>query len=141
MGKGTEMAGYQITINGETHNKREWCKIYHVDEATVRHRQAAGMTFQEALVAKKGRPRRKPKIEMVDGRRYVKTVQKLPSDKRCRNCYYGERAEGRYVCMYIVIHPDHHRRGCEAGDKCTKWEPRRHRVTDAQRDFIRIGGK
>ena len=136
------MSGYQITIGNETHNKKEWCRIYGVDESTVRQRQIRGLTFEEALVMKKRAPIRKPNTYMVDGRKPVrnKSGYQPKSDKRCKKCYYGERMDARYICMFMEIDPEHRRRGCEAGPNCTRWKPRSKRVTEAQMEFMRFGG-
>lgn len=131
--------GYAITINGETHSQKEWCQKYNVCPSTVRSRMDKGMTFEEALKALKRQGRTRIMVPEIVGRKARPTDYgyKAKKSKRCSKCYYGERADSQYVCMYIVLHPDHHRRGCEAGDKCKKFEPKTgRRVTEAQERFM-----
>lgn len=43
--------------------------------------------------------------------------------EKCKSCYYcGEinGDTGYHTCNYILI--ENHRRGCEPGEKCTKWK-------------------
>lgn len=43
--------GYSITINGVTHNQREWCRIYNIDPSTVKSRMwRHNIPFEEALI-------------------------------------------------------------------------------------------
>lgn len=135
--------GYAITINGETHNQTEWCRIYDVDPSTVRSRmERTGMSFEESVQIPKAFVRRKRHPpERVGVKEPVRKTSgyKAKSDARCRRCEYGMKDDARYVCMYIELHPDHHRRGCEAGPKCTKWKKRSRKLTDAQKELFRMG--
>lgn len=47
---------------------------------------------------------------------------KWPSDKKCSKCKYPVLIEGHYCCDYLNIVG--RMRGCEYGDKCTKFEKR-----------------
>ena len=133
--------GYEITINGETHNQTEWCRIFDVDPSTVRSRmERTGMSFEQAVQIPKAFVRRKRKPpERVGVKEPVRLAvgYRAKSDKRCRRCYYSEKAEGRYICTYILF--EHHRRPCPAGDECTVRKPKTKRLTDAQRELFKAG--
>ena len=131
------MAGYEITIDGETHNQGEWCRRYDIDQTTVRDRMRRwGCSFEVALKT----PKRKFfKMKAIDGRKAPESAKgyKVKPDRKCRRCFYSEKIESRARCMYIDIHPAHHRRGCEAGDNCIRFEPKeRGRLTHAQKEMF-----
>ena len=132
--------GYAITINGVTHNQREWCRIYNIDPSTVKSRMwRHNIPFEEALIMKKQQGHVRVVPPQVVGRKEHTTDfgYKAKRSKRCSKCYYGERADSQYVCMYMVINPEHKRRGCEAGDNCKRFEPKKgKRITDAQEMFF-----
>lgn len=56
------------------------------------------------------------------GNNNVKKVYKKPSDKKCSKCKYTVLIDGQFCCDYLNIFGK--RRGCEYGDKCTKFEKR-----------------
>ena len=125
--------------HGETHNQTEWCRIYGICPTTVRSRMDRGMTFEEALKTLKHQGRVRTVLPEKEGRKAHPTDYgyKAKKSRRCGKCFYGERADSQWVCMYIIIHPDHHRRGCEAGEKCTRFKAKgKHRVTEAQEVFM-----
>lgn len=131
--------GYDITINGVTHTLTQWCKIYNMKTNTVCSRVQTGMTYEEALTKPLqfgGHTRAFPK---KSGVKPVHTDYgyKAKRSAKCKKCYYAERAGSQWVCMYIVIHPDHHRRPCPAGNECTVFMPKNRRLTDAQREFFK----
>ena len=132
--------GYAITINGVTHNQREWCRIYNIDPSTVKSRMwRHNIPFEQALVMKKqqGHVRVVPPERVGRKEHTTDFGYKAKRSKRCSKCYYGERADSQYVCMYLVMNPEHKRRGCEAGDKCTRFKAKgKNRVTEAQEIFL-----
>lgn len=138
-------AGYEITINGETHSVTGWCKIYNINTSTVSSRVKAGMTYEEAFTT----PihyRHEVKYPKKAGKKVKQPHYgyKMKRTERCRRCNYGERADSQWVCMYMDLHPLHKRRPCPAGDECTVWEPKSKRLTDAQKEFFKsyvYGGK
>ena len=129
--------GYAITIDGVTHNQADWCRIYHTHPNTVRNRMdTKNMTFEEALKFKPhGRQTLEPPIKEGRKAKPIDYGYKAVRSARCSKCYYGERADSQWVCMYIVIDPEHRRRGCQAGDKCTRFRKKGKRLTEAQKGF------
>ena len=128
--------GYAITINGVTHNQREWCRIYNIDPSTVKSRMwRHNIPFEQALVMKKQQGHVRVVPPEVVGKKEHKTDfgYKSKRSARCKKCYYGERADSQWACMFMDLDPSHERRGCEAGDKCTRFKERgKSRVTEAQ---------
>ena len=132
-------AAKYITIDGETHNKSEWYRIYNIDSSTIQNRVKHGMTFEQALKMEK-RFERTPPTPKREGKKAPKKLHRgyeAKNDKKCRKCKFGERSDSRYVCMYAWF--EKKRRGCEAGDKCTKSEPRSRRITEAQKALFKVG--
>ena len=131
--------GYVITIDGETHNQTEWCRIYKICPGTVRDRMNNGMTFEEALKTLKKQGRVRTWVPEREGRKAHPTDYgyKAKKSKKCAKCFYGERADSQWICCFILIDPEHRRRGCPAGDECTRFRSRgKKRVPDAQERFI-----
>ena len=117
--------GNQITINGETHNLKEWCAIYGISSGGVRSRLKAGMGLEEALTTPV-RQRLTLGAKRV-GRAEPKRLsgQGMEKSEKCRKCFYGDQAEGGYVCMYITH--TYRRRPCPPGDQCTVYDPKKRR--------------
>ena len=127
--------GYAITIDGVTHSQADWCRIYHTHPNTVRTRMDKGMTFEEALKFKPhGRQMLEPPMKVGRKAKPIDYGYKAKRTTRCKHCQYSEYADSQWVCMYCVIMKQ--RRGCEAGDRCIRFEPKKsNRMTEAQKGF------
>ena len=132
------MQGYAITINGETHNQSEWCRIYKIDPSTVRSRMERGMTFEEALTKKgqRGRVRRNPPERVGTKEPANLAGTKKIDNAKCKKCGYGGKTDGDTTCDYILR--EGHRRPCPPGSKCTASIPKgTSKASEAQKAMFK----
>lgn len=115
------MAGHEITIDGETHNKAEWYRIYQKSPGCIRYRMEKGMTFEEAL-KKPGESHSAMNPTKVGVKPPVKLATSEVDNRKCRKCHYSDKVDGDWRCCYIL--EELHRRPCPPGPKCTVDKPK-----------------
>lgn len=112
------------TWRGETHTLGEWSKIVGIPRGTLYSRLAKYQWEVERALTE---PIRKNNGRLVKVEKYIpkKRVEKKIAlcTARCKRCYYGSCAENYVYCMYTA--EEGHRRGCPAGDKCTKFSSKK----------------